>query len=254
MGKLRTRSVTFHYEDQGQGKPLLCIPGMFGTGNGDFGPQLSGLAEEFRVIAPDPRGYGRSRPPRRDFPKDFLQRDAEDMVAIMSELGFSSFAIAGWSDGANAGVLAALTYPERVERLIIWGGNAYLSSEDMAALEKIRSLSSWSPRALEAMEKAYGDSFPALWEEYNKTMQAIYRDGGGLYKSSLKNIRCPTLILHGALDPIVPGFQPLEFERRVPNACLYFFPSGKHNIHLRFAEVFNQVVSRFLRAPLATQP
>ena len=66
------RGARLCYEERGKGTPLLCIPGALGTGATDFGPQLEEWSDCFRVIAPDPRGYGRSRPPERDFPLDFL--------------------------------------------------------------------------------------------------------------------------------------------------------------------------------------
>lgn len=57
---------------------------MAGSARSDFGPQLQGLDEErFTVVGWDPRGYGQSRPPSRDFPPDFFERDAEDGVALM---------------------------------------------------------------------------------------------------------------------------------------------------------------------------
>lgn len=35
------------------------------------------------MVAWDPRGYGHSRPPDRDFPGDFFERDAKDAVDLM---------------------------------------------------------------------------------------------------------------------------------------------------------------------------
>lgn len=35
------------------------------------------------MVAWDPRGYGHSRPPDRDFPLDFFERDAKDAVDLM---------------------------------------------------------------------------------------------------------------------------------------------------------------------------
>lgn len=62
---------------------------FLGSGETDFGPQIKNLNKKlFTVIAWDPRGYGHSRPPDRDFPVDFFERDAQDAVDLM-KVGFS---------------------------------------------------------------------------------------------------------------------------------------------------------------------
>lgn len=120
MPKLDVNGFSMFYETIGLGQPILFIPGALGTGGVDFKDQLPWFSQTFRVIAPDPRGYGESRPPERDYPLDFYQRDAEDMLALMTALGHDEFSIAGWSDGANIGVLMAAKCPERIRRLVIW--------------------------------------------------------------------------------------------------------------------------------------
>lgn len=55
-----------------------------GSARTDFDPQLKGLDKErYTVVGWDPRGYGRSRPPSRDFPPNFFERDAKDGVDLM---------------------------------------------------------------------------------------------------------------------------------------------------------------------------
>lgn len=55
-----------------------------GTTKTDFGPQLKSLNKErFTVVGWDPRGNGNSRPPERDFPLNFYERDAKDAVDLM---------------------------------------------------------------------------------------------------------------------------------------------------------------------------
>lgn len=55
-----------------------------GSGQTDFGPQLKSMNKQlFTVVAWDPRGYGKSIPPSRDFPPDFFERDAKDAVDLM---------------------------------------------------------------------------------------------------------------------------------------------------------------------------
>ena len=57
---------------------------LSGSTRTDFAPQLEKLnKEKYTVYAFDPRGYGRSIPPTRDWPLLFLQRDAEDAVTLM---------------------------------------------------------------------------------------------------------------------------------------------------------------------------
>ena len=56
-----------------------------GSTETDFKPQIEKLNRElFTIVAYDPRGYGRSRPPDRDFPIDFFHRDAEDAKDLMN--------------------------------------------------------------------------------------------------------------------------------------------------------------------------
>ena len=57
---------------------------LSGSTRTDFAPQMEKLnKEKYTVYAFDPRGYGRSIPPTRDWPLLFLQRDAEDAVTLM---------------------------------------------------------------------------------------------------------------------------------------------------------------------------
>ena len=247
MPYLEARGSRFYYQERGQGSPLLCLPGALGTGMTDFAPQLEELSQHFRVIAPDPRGYGKSRPPERDFPLGFLQRDCDDMAALMAALGCRSFAVAGWSDGATTAALMAIVYPERISKLIIWGGNAYDTAEDIEAYEKTRDLASWSLRTRERMGAIYRDALQDLWAGWCDARQAIQRAGGEICRRRLHLIRCPTLILHGEEDPLVPNFHPRVFHQGIANSRLHVFPEGRHNIHLFYAAEFNRLVREFLQ-------
>lgn len=235
-----------HYERAGEGFGLLMVPGALGTGAGDFHAQIDAFAPFFDVIAPDPRGYGRSRPPARCFPPDFYHRDAADMLALMTALGHQRFHVLGWSDGANIATIMAATAPERVTRLVIFGGQSFLTAEEIAAFNAIRKISAWSPRAAEAMRAIYGDDLDELWDRYVDGQVALYEAGGDLYSALLPKVRCPTLILHGAKDPLVPGLHPEAIHRALPGSRLHVFQGGKHNIHVRYAEAFNAMVLDFL--------
>ena len=181
MPYAQVRGVNLYYEDRGQGQPLLLIPGALGTGQSDFSPQLEQLPQQgLRVIVPDARGYGKSRPPVRQFPLDFYEQDAQDCVALMEAIGCQSYAVGGWSDGAIIAMLLTLQRPQQVSKMVIWGGNAYLAREDIEAYEATRQLSSWSQRMIDAMAAIYGEELQDLWSCWCDAMQALYRAGGEL--------------------------------------------------------------------------
>ena len=112
-GKMAVNGVDLFYRTNGDaGLPLICMPGAMGTADSDFGPQLRDLADKLQVVSFDPRGYGQSRPPERDFPLDWYQRDADDAAALMAGLGHSKYAVMGWSDGAISAVMLAAAKQE----------------------------------------------------------------------------------------------------------------------------------------------
>jgi valacyclovir hydrolase len=246
MSNTESSNVELRYKTRGSGEPLLLIPGALGTAESDFSHQIEWFGRSYQVVAPDPRGYGASRSCERDYSPGFYERDAEDMLALMSSLGYERFSIMGWSDGANVAVLMAVQAPARVRQLVLWGGNSFLSEEELKAFQAIRSISFWSPRAAEAMRVIYGAELDGLWERYIAGLEDLYRGGGDIYRSRLHRIQCPTLVLHGDKDPLVPGMHPAIIHERIAGSQLHRFPEGKHNIHIKYAEQFNQIVLSFL--------
>ncbi|MFO1248719.1 MAG: alpha/beta hydrolase [Alphaproteobacteria bacterium] len=239
--------MNLHFERSGKGAPLLLIPGALGTGRGDFEHQIAWFAaRRFDVIAPDLRGYGQSRPPRREYPLDFYHRDAADMFALMTALGHERFSIIGWSDGGNIATIMAATRPDCVSKLVVFGGQSFLTAGEIAAFNAIRNISAWSPRAAQAMRAIYGDELDDLWDRYVSGQEALFNAGGDLYQDLLAKVICPTLVLHGAKDPLVPALHPDAIHRGIAGSRLHIFADGKHNIHQRYADDFNAMTFAFL--------
>ena len=145
----------FYRANGSAGLPILCMPGAMGTADTDFAPQLRDLADTMQVVSYDPRGYGKSQPPERTFPLDFYQRDADDAAALMAALGHEKYAVMGWSDGAISAVMLAATNLPKVDRLVIFGGNAYLTQDDIEAFEATRDVEgTWSQRMKDTRARA----------------------------------------------------------------------------------------------------
>jgi pimeloyl-ACP methyl ester carboxylesterase len=104
-----------HVAEAGAGPPLVLVHGW---------PQhwycwhavIPLLAEHFRVICPDMRGFGWTDAPRSGYDKDTL---ADDILAVCDALGLERFALAGHDWGGFVAFLTAQRAPERVERLVM---------------------------------------------------------------------------------------------------------------------------------------
>lgn len=225
----------------GDGIPVLCMPGAMGTAETDFGYQFDGLSASHGVVSLDPRGYGKSRPPSRRYPKDFYHVDANDAADVMDALGCKAYHVIGWSDGAISATLLASKRPDHVRKLVVFGIQASITKEDVDMYDGMRDVEkAWSKRMLATHREVYGDDLEAMWNSFCDAMQAIYNDGGDFCMNEAKSLKCPTLILHGEKDPIVPGHHPEWFKENIAGAKMHVFSGGKHNIHQKFADEFNQ--------------
>ena len=82
----------------------------------------------------------------------------------MAALGHERYGVMGWSDGAISAVMLAAEKSAHVERLVIFGGNAYLTAEDIEAFEDTRDVeASWSKRMKETHIPTYGDDLQRMW-------------------------------------------------------------------------------------------
>ena len=107
--------IALHVRIGGNGPPLLLLHGYPQTGAmwHRIAPQL---AERFTVIVPDLRGYGASAKPDSDAAHlTYSKRaTAADMAALMSNLGYDAFQVAGHDRGARVTHRLCLDHPDRV--------------------------------------------------------------------------------------------------------------------------------------------
>ena len=112
--------VGIHVAVGGSGPPLLLLHGHPQT-HVTWHKVAPRLAERFTVVAPDLRGYGDSDkldggPGHANYSKRAM---AADQVAVMQELGFPRFAVAGHDRGGRVAHRMALDHPQAVTRLAV---------------------------------------------------------------------------------------------------------------------------------------
>jgi pimeloyl-ACP methyl ester carboxylesterase len=107
------RGCTFEFSVRGEGPPVLMIQGVGLHGDG-WGPQVDGLASDFRCLTFDNRGMGRSQPIGAAITVDQM---AEDALAMMDAQGWESAHIVGHSLGGLVAQHIALTARQRVRSI-----------------------------------------------------------------------------------------------------------------------------------------
>ena len=147
--QIETSGATINLMTGGNGPPLLMLHGYPQT-HLAWHRVAPLLARDFTLVIPDLRGYGASRGPAPDPEhRHYAKRAmAEDMVALMAELGHHRFALAGHDRGGRVGFRLCLDHPERVARF--------------AALDIVPTLSVWEAMDADRALGAYHWQFLAV--------------------------------------------------------------------------------------------
>jgi haloacetate dehalogenase len=120
LESIDTGEATLRVRYGGSGPPVLLLHGHPQT-HFMWHRVAADLARDFTVVAPDLRGYGESsKPPTTDDHEPYSKRAmARDQVALMHQLGFERFAVAGHDRGGRCAYRLALDHPDRVSRLAV---------------------------------------------------------------------------------------------------------------------------------------
>ncbi|TPJ76025.1 alpha/beta hydrolase [Mesorhizobium sp. B2-6-2] len=104
----------------GSGPGLLLLHGFPET-HAMWRDVAPSLARDFSVVCADLRGYGQSScpPSAADHAPYGKRAMAADMAALMGDLGFRRFLVAGHDRGGRVAYRLALDYPDRVEKLAV---------------------------------------------------------------------------------------------------------------------------------------
>jgi len=226
--------IVLSYLDGGVGPTLLLIHGFTGTATADMSLLIDEFQNNYRIIAPDLRGYGASRPPNRDFPPDFYQRDAADMAMLLDKLDCSPVVVLGFSDGAEVSLLLAAMRPDLVQGVCSWGVCGVISGEELEAVENWLPVSEWGSereawrqRIIQRHGEEQLESMVAGWVT---AARAIHKAGGNISLATADRIECPVLLLNG--DGEV-GNTPEDFRRlaeRIPKSRYEFVQDCGHAI------------------------
>lgn len=115
MSEAVNDGVRIAYEVLGEGEPVVFVHGL-GYDRQGWGPLPRLLAEDFQVVLLDNRGVGESDVPEGPYA---VSQMAADVVAVLDDAGIEAAHVFGVSLGGYIAQELAVTYPERVRRLVL---------------------------------------------------------------------------------------------------------------------------------------
>jgi pimeloyl-ACP methyl ester carboxylesterase len=121
-----SKGVKIRYVDVGQGEPVVLIHGFSSTLDANWGGThvIDALAKDFRVVALDCRGHGKSDKPHDA--KSYGIEMIEDVARLMDHLGLAKAHIVGYSMGGAITGKFITTHPERVISAVFGGSSPRL--------------------------------------------------------------------------------------------------------------------------------
>ncbi len=256
------------YRDEGHGRPILLIHG-WGVSAAMFAAQTESLAAHFRVVAVDLRGHGQSVPYTDGMR---FGQFADDVAALISELGLEDVCLVGWSMGAMVAWDLLLRYPQAsvaglvtidmVPRLLNKRGwpHGLRDGEDTRVFDRNTELmlSNWAayvdlfvPKIFAAQPAAATQ--PAISSTHAVALGNRAEDmariwgcmAGQDFRAELSRIKLPTLVISGKQSQLYSEAAGAWLCRQMPAARQLVFVNSGHAPHMEEPELFNRQLSEF---------
>ena len=265
MPTVKVGDINIYYETHGEGEALVLIMG-YGGHSGWWAPQIPVFSQEYRVVAFDNRGTGRSDKP--DIPYT-MQMMAGDIAGLLEAIGIDAAHAYGVSMGGMIAQEFALRYPEKVSSLILGcttcGGTHGImpDTEAMTVLFDMERMQRLTPEESTRQilpflcSQEFIDNNPDIIEqfvtavvEYVTPLHGYTRQGEAIMGHDtydrLPNIKAPTLVIGGDTDRLVPVENSRLLASRIPDAELVILKDTGHGF-METAEEANKAVLDFLR-------
>ncbi|HEX9108355.1 MAG TPA: alpha/beta hydrolase, partial [Longimicrobiales bacterium] len=253
MPNTRVNGVGSYWEERGAGQAMVLVHGSWGDHN-NWARVVPGLAEHYRVVTYDRRGHSRSeRPPTQGS----LREDAQDLAALLQELGTTPAHVVGNSGGAAVALTLAAARPELFGTLMVHepplfallagddalqGPLAAVQTRVGAVIEKLEGGDDAGAARLFVETIAFG---PGAWAELPEDLRQTFignaptfldetrdPDGLGVDLEGLRRFDRPTLLSQGESSP--PFFPAVirKLAAAIPQAQLGTFAGAGHVPHL----------------------
>jgi proline iminopeptidase len=272
-------------ETEGNGEPVLLIPGGPGNSHTYLHPWFSELAKNFKVIYLD--AFGRGKSDRAKSTDEYtFKRDVEDIEVLRKALKIEKWIVLGHSYGGMVAQAYALEYPSAVDKLILsnsfYSGEMWQANNDNCNYE----FKNQYPEAWEKLQKLRDQGFNSSSDEhvsaytlpsgllyfYNpENVNKVRSDslimnlkvyytlvgydgdfiiGGDVskldFRKELKNLKMPSLIIEGRFDRVAVPRWSVKFKEYAPQAKFVMFEKSGHNPYIEETEKYFKVLNGFM--------
>jgi pimeloyl-ACP methyl ester carboxylesterase len=259
--KLRRNDAEIHYEVFGKGPAVVFAHGLGGN-HLSWWQQVAHFAPTRTCVVFAHRGFPPSSPaPGSSAPDAY----AEDLAALIHELGIKDVALVGQSMGGWTCLDYALREPGKVRALVMASTSGALDFNQMQN-EEIQEWSRRSPGALAEMQSrgvhpASGERMaceqPALAQLYGQISEmapASFREQvrekirkqRNRAPSLLAQLPMPVLFITGDEDWVFPPPAGPALARLAPRASAVRVPRAGHSVYFERAAQFNELIGRIV--------
>lgn len=250
-----------YFERQGEGPPVLFLHGA-GSNAATWWQQLPAFTARHTCITMDIRCFGRSVAPVQEFDLDHFVADA---LAVLDAAGVERAAFVGQSLGGFIGLKTALEHPERVAAFAACDSSLAIDhpvlldtiarrriTHQAASIEQ-RSLGPWflehcaDKAQLYAQINHFNPSAHSIPDaEWGAALAGALGADELVPMEALRRVACPTLLLVGSEDPIVPVGVMREVQELVRGSELAVVDQAGHSAYFEKPQEVNRVVLNFL--------
>jgi len=260
-----------HYNELGTGEQVVIM--LHGSGPGatswaNFNRNIEPFVNQgYRIILLDCPGWGKSDPVVCTGSRSDL--NAACVKGVMDGLDIETAHLIGNSMGGHSVVAFALSWPERVNKLILMGGGtggpsqfvpmptegikliqALYRNPDLEALKKMMSVFVYdSSHLTDEMFQLRLDNMLSRKDHLENFVKSIEANPKQFpdFGPRLAEIKAETLVVWGRDDRFVPMDIGLKLIRSIPNAQLHIFNNCGHWAQWEHADTFNRMVLDFLK-------
>jgi len=189
------------YLDIGVGKEVMVLVHGNMSSSIHFKPLIERFQDEYRIIAPDMRGFGDSSYESRF---DDLEVLAEDLIMLLDELNVHKYYVAGWSTGGAVALKMAVMRPKEVMKMILIESCSYkgypiykkdesgqpIVGSYYATKEEVASDSVQVAPMVGIFETKATEYMKAVWDQAIYTVNKPSKEDDELYLSETMKERC----------------------------------------------------------------